>query len=160
MARFGNCYSDTSLLAIFAEQAFPFTQIIDTYTFERVILHDVAITSDQQRMVCVATLTASPDGFRPSVSREEKQIIGMSTCLLVILIYVIYLRLVYNLDKKEIEKSVVLLNFTVLLLTNEIILVKCPFYTMYAISHWQRMATSPSLVTNIRHLPSSGNLSS
>lgn len=40
------------------------------------ILHDVAITEDQHRMLCVATLTASPDGFKPSMSREEKQIIG------------------------------------------------------------------------------------
>lgn len=42
------------------------------------VLHDVAITQDQQRMLCVATLTASPDGLKPSMSREEKQIIGKS----------------------------------------------------------------------------------
>lgn len=51
-------------------------QILDVYSFQRMMLHDVAITNDQQRMLCVATLTASPDGLRPSMSREEKQIIG------------------------------------------------------------------------------------
>ncbi|KAI5118541.1 hypothetical protein M0805_008482 [Coniferiporia weirii] len=67
-------------------------KIIETYTFQRMILHDVAITNDQQRMLCVATLTASPHGLKPSVSREEKQII------------------VYNLDKKEIENQVPILH--------------------------------------------------
>ena len=54
-------------------------KILETYEFERMVLHDVAITQDQQRMLCVATLTASPDGLKPSMSREEKQIIGQST---------------------------------------------------------------------------------
>ena len=49
---------------------------MEIYPFERMVLHDVAITNDQQRMLCVATLTASPDGLKPSMSREEKQIIG------------------------------------------------------------------------------------
>lgn len=53
-------------------------KILETYEFERMVLHDVAITQDQQRMLCVATLTASPDGLKPSMSREEKQIIGQS----------------------------------------------------------------------------------
>lgn len=39
-------------------------------------MYDVAITDDQQRMLCVATLSASPHGLKPSMSREEKQIIG------------------------------------------------------------------------------------
>ncbi|KAH8113819.1 WD40 repeat-like protein [Phellopilus nigrolimitatus] len=51
-------------------------QLLATYSFERMIIHDVTITNDQQRMLCVASLTASPDGLKPSVSREEKQIIG------------------------------------------------------------------------------------
>ena len=49
---------------------------MDTFRFDRMVLHDVAITTDQARMLCVATLTASPDGLKPSMSREEKQIIG------------------------------------------------------------------------------------
>ena len=53
-------------------------QMLQAFTFDRMILHDVAITNDQQRMLCVATLTASPDGLKPSMSREEKQIIGTS----------------------------------------------------------------------------------
>ncbi|KAL5499109.1 hypothetical protein ACEPAH_1627 [Sanghuangporus vaninii] len=67
-------------------------KILDTYSFERMLLHDVAITNDQQRMLCVATLTSSPDGLKPSMSREEKQII------------------VYNLDRKEIENQVPILH--------------------------------------------------
>lgn len=51
-------------------------KIIDTFHFEKMIIHDVAVTNDQTRMVCVATLTASPTGLRPSMSRDEKQIIG------------------------------------------------------------------------------------
>lgn len=66
--------------------------VMEIYQFERMVLHDVAITNDQQRMLCVATLTASPDGLKPSMSREEKQII------------------VYNLDKKEIENQVPILH--------------------------------------------------
>ena len=44
-------------------------QMLQAFTFDRMILHDVAITNDQQRMLCVATLTASPDGLKPSMSR-------------------------------------------------------------------------------------------
>ncbi|KAH8103027.1 WD40 repeat-like protein [Cristinia sonorae] len=63
-------------------------QTLDTYHFERMIVHDVAVTQDSHRMLVVGTLTASQDGLHPSKSRAEKQII------------------VYNLDKKEIENRV------------------------------------------------------
>lgn len=44
------------------------------------ILHDVAVTPDNKRMLCVGTLTASQDGLQPKKSRAEKQIIGQ--CLI------------------------------------------------------------------------------
>ena len=50
--------------------------ILATYHFERLIIHDVAITQDQARMVCVGTMTASMDGLHPSKCRAEKQILG------------------------------------------------------------------------------------
>lgn len=40
------------------------------------ILHDVAVTNDCQRMLCVGTLTASSDGLQPKKCRAEKQILG------------------------------------------------------------------------------------
>lgn len=42
------------------------------------IIHDVAVTENSARMLCVGTLTASSDGLKPSKSRAEKQIIGES----------------------------------------------------------------------------------
>ncbi len=51
-----------------------------TYHFERLIIHDVAITQDQARMVCVGTMTASMDGLHPSKCRAEKQILGVQPC--------------------------------------------------------------------------------
>lgn len=39
-------------------------------------VHDVAITADSQRLLCVATLLSSADGLQPSLSRAEKRIIG------------------------------------------------------------------------------------
>ena len=51
-----------------------------TYHFERLIIHDVAITQDQARMVCVGTMTASMDGLHPSKCRAEKQILGAQQC--------------------------------------------------------------------------------
>ncbi|KAI0783765.1 WD40 repeat-like protein [Abortiporus biennis] len=67
-------------------------KILDTYHFDRMIVHDVAVTQDSQRMLCVGTLTASADGLHPSKCRAEKQIIA------------------YNLDKKEIEFRVPVLH--------------------------------------------------
>ncbi|KAH9936025.1 WD40 repeat-like protein [Amylocystis lapponica] len=66
--------------------------VIDTSHFDRMTVHDVAVTQDCQRMLCVGTLMASGDGLHPSKSRAEKQII------------------VYNLDKKDIENRVPVLH--------------------------------------------------
>lgn len=55
--------------------------VIDTFEFERMVLHDVAIMQDPhwQYLLCIATLAASPDGLKPSMSREERQIVGKCT---------------------------------------------------------------------------------
>ncbi|TCD66908.1 hypothetical protein EIP91_000747 [Steccherinum ochraceum] len=66
--------------------------VLDQYHFERMMVHDVAITQNCQRMLVVGSLTASQDGLHPSKSRAEKQIIS------------------YNLDKKEIENRVPVLH--------------------------------------------------
>jgi len=54
-------------------------------------LHDVAVTSDSERLFTVGTMVRS-NGLRPSKSRNEKQIIT------------------YNLDRKEIENRVPVLH--------------------------------------------------
>ena len=46
-------------------------------------LHDVAVTQDNVRLVCVGKLTASSEGLHPSKCRAEKQIIGMSQIICV-----------------------------------------------------------------------------
>ncbi|KAM5543424.1 hypothetical protein V8D89_002675, partial [Ganoderma adspersum] len=66
--------------------------VLATYHFERLIIHDVAITQDQARMVCVGTMTASMDGLHPSKCRAEKQI------------------LVYNMETEKIENRVPVLH--------------------------------------------------
>lgn len=40
-------------------------------------IHDVAITPDCARMLCVGSLVASEEGLQPDKSRSEKQIVGM-----------------------------------------------------------------------------------
>ncbi|KAI0701045.1 WD40 repeat-like protein [Cytidiella melzeri] len=67
-------------------------QTLDQYHLERMVLHDVAVTNDRQRMLCVGTLTASSDGLQPRKCRAEKQI------------------LVYNMEKNEIENRVPVLH--------------------------------------------------
>lgn len=57
-------------------------QPLDQYHLQRMILHDVAVTVNSQRMLCVGTLTASADGLQPKRSRAEKQIIGEYLCAL------------------------------------------------------------------------------
>ena len=51
-------------------------QLLGAYEFERMSLHDVAVTSDGQRMFTVGTMVVSVDGLQPSKSRREKQIIS------------------------------------------------------------------------------------
>ena len=43
-------------------------------------LHDVAVTSDSERLFTVGTMVQSSNGLQPSKSRNEKQII--SECLI------------------------------------------------------------------------------
>ena len=53
-----------------------FPQILDTYHFNRVFIHDVAITPDLQRLLGVGPILHSPKGLHPSKSRVEKQLLG------------------------------------------------------------------------------------
>lgn len=53
-------------------------KILAEYKLERMILHDVAVTPNCQRLLCVGTLTASSDGLQPKRSRAEKQIIVLN----------------------------------------------------------------------------------
>jgi WD repeat-containing protein 26 len=55
-------------------------QILDIYEFDYMLLHDVAITPDCQRMLAVGPATASPNGRKPSRSRVEKRLLGMLRC--------------------------------------------------------------------------------
>jgi len=51
-------------------------QVLDTYHFDRVFIHDVAITPDMQRLLGVGPILHSPKGLQPSKSRVEKQLLG------------------------------------------------------------------------------------
>lgn len=51
-------------------------QLLGAYEFERMSLHDAAVTSDGERMFAVGTMVESRDGLQPSKSRKEKQIIS------------------------------------------------------------------------------------
>jgi hypothetical protein len=51
-------------------------QVLDTYHFERLVIHDVCITPDGQRLIGYGTLLSSGAGLKPSKCRAEKQIIG------------------------------------------------------------------------------------
>lgn len=44
---------------------------------DRMVVHDVAVTEDSHRMLCVGVLLASADGLKPKKSRAEKQILSM-----------------------------------------------------------------------------------
>ena len=50
-------------------------EIVDRYPFERLQLHDVAITRDSSRLFAVATLEQSKEGLRPVKARAEKRIV-------------------------------------------------------------------------------------
>jgi hypothetical protein len=51
-------------------------QVLDTYCFNRVFIHDVAITPDLQRLLGVGPILYSPKGLHPSKSRVEKQLLS------------------------------------------------------------------------------------
>ena len=78
--------------------------VLAMYHFERLIIHDVAVTQDQARMVCVGTLTASMDGLHPSKCRAEKQIIGRSQRRYVAMAVTEQENVVYNMETEKIEK--------------------------------------------------------
>ncbi|KZV92646.1 WD40 repeat-like protein [Exidia glandulosa HHB12029] len=67
-------------------------KVLDRYPFERLRLHDVAITPDGERLFAVATLEHSKDGYKPVKARAEKRIV------------------VYNRLEKEIENQVPVLH--------------------------------------------------
>lgn len=50
--------------------------MLASYSLDRIQIHDVAVTQDSQRMLCVGVLLASGDGLKPKKSRAEKQILG------------------------------------------------------------------------------------
>ncbi|KAG8949579.1 hypothetical protein FRC04_008512 [Tulasnella sp. 424] len=58
------------------------------HSFERLDIHDVAFTHDEQRMLLVATLQSSRENLKPSKSKAEKRII------------------VYHLENKKVECQV------------------------------------------------------
>lgn len=66
--------------------------VLDTYHFDRVLIHDIAITPDLQRLLGVGPILYSPKGLHPSKSRVEKQL------------------LVYNVETKVIENQTPVLN--------------------------------------------------
>ncbi|KAG1876395.1 quinon protein alcohol dehydrogenase-like superfamily [Suillus subluteus] len=66
--------------------------VLDTYHFNRVFIHDVAITPDLQRLLGVGPILYSPKGLHPSKSRVEKQL------------------LVYNVETRVIENQTPVLN--------------------------------------------------
>jgi WD repeat-containing protein 26 len=53
-------------------------KLVDSYHLPRLYSHDVAVTPDEQRIIAVATLTESQDGFQPHKARKEKRIVGKS----------------------------------------------------------------------------------
>lgn len=66
-------------------------------------LHDVTVTQDSVRIVCVGTLMASADGLHPSKSRAEKQIIGPSDKCRAISPLTALSVTVHNVVKDEVE---------------------------------------------------------
>ncbi|PCH35089.1 WD40 repeat-like protein [Wolfiporia cocos MD-104 SS10] len=89
------CFDNTTFLSVEESSVLKFDltgKILERYHFDRVALHDVAVRHDGDRMLCVGVLLASQDGLLPRRSRAEKQII------------------VYNLQRKEIESRVPVLN--------------------------------------------------
>ncbi|KAF9225897.1 hypothetical protein BS17DRAFT_777834 [Gyrodon lividus] len=67
-------------------------KVLDRYVFDRVLIHDVAVTPDSLRLLVVGPVISSPTGLQPSKSRVEKQL------------------LVYNVETKMIENQTPVLN--------------------------------------------------
>ncbi|KAI6029590.1 hypothetical protein BKA83DRAFT_4220783, partial [Pisolithus microcarpus] len=62
-------------------------KVLDKYTFNRVLIHDFAVTPDSRRLLCVGPILSSPEGLQPSKSRVEKQL------------------LVFNMHTKQVENQ-------------------------------------------------------
>ncbi|PVG01421.1 WD40 repeat-like protein [Serendipita vermifera] len=82
--------------------------IVETHQLDRLEIHDVAITPDEERMLCVGVLKTTKGGLQPSMSRVEKRLVGMPKAVLFIL--VLTRGLVYNLKQTCIENSVPVLD--------------------------------------------------
>ncbi|KAK7047424.1 hypothetical protein VNI00_006655 [Paramarasmius palmivorus] len=67
-------------------------QVLGTYHFGSIRLHDVAVTPDCVRLLGVGPLLESPDKLKPSKSRVEKRL------------------LVYNMETEQIENTTPVLN--------------------------------------------------
>ena len=50
--------------------------MLDSYHLDRLMIHDVVVTPDGERLIGVGTLLSSSDGLQPSRCRAEKRIIG------------------------------------------------------------------------------------
>lgn len=55
-------------------------KVLDTHHFERLMMHDISVTQDGQRILGVGTLLSSGDGLQPSRCRAEKRIICGYPC--------------------------------------------------------------------------------
>ncbi|KAJ7598511.1 quinon protein alcohol dehydrogenase-like superfamily [Mycena floridula] len=54
-------------------------EVLAQYHFGKMVLHDVAVTSDGVRLLGVGTLSESPNGLKPSKSRVEKRLVAFNT---------------------------------------------------------------------------------
>ena len=50
--------------------------MLESYHFDRLMIHDVDVTPDGERLIGVGTSLSSNDGLQPSRCRAEKRIIG------------------------------------------------------------------------------------
>jgi hypothetical protein len=49
---------------------------VETHELDRLEIHDVAITPDEERMLGVGILKTTKGGLQPSMSRVEKRLVG------------------------------------------------------------------------------------
>jgi WD repeat-containing protein 26 len=93
-------------------------KVLDTYCLNRMMLHDVDIgrfntanTDSESRFLGVGTMLESSEGIQLSGGRAEKRIFGIFVFQQTRMPLVNQsLRIVYNMDKKEIEGQVPILN--------------------------------------------------
>ncbi|KAG0697744.1 WD40-repeat-containing domain protein [Suillus ampliporus] len=72
--------NETQFLSVEGSEVFKLDirgQVLDSYHFGRIQLHNVAVTPDGQRLLGVGPLLSAPNGMHPSrTTRVEKRIIG------------------------------------------------------------------------------------